>query len=112
MDTVDIGKEFGENLINRDKQQGDGKAGAIEFRTRYLFALDNKGVWENDDQYIILNFQNVKRLGPSFSNEAFAYFTKYAKPERIRRKIKFINLDIVQESILDLELKNGYSAYR
>ncbi len=106
---IDIGKEFYHRLANRDDRQGDGKKTAVEFREKYLSDLDNSNVWKDDKEIIQLDFINVKKLGPSFANEAFAYFTQYAQPERILKKIKLLNISKVKELIILQELKTGYS---
>lgn len=105
---VDVGKQFYHRLANRDQRQGDGKYSAVEFRDKYLKFLDNEEAWRTDKEEIVLDFTNVKKIGPSFANEAFAYFTKYAKPERIFKKIVFKNISQVQRMIIHEELDTGY----
>ena len=109
MKEVDVGGEFHHRLANRNLYQGDGRHTAEQFRQRYLYQLDNEEAWKNDRMSITFNFQNVKKIGPSFANEAFAYFMKYTSPENLKRKIVFKNLSNVQEIIIDEELKSGYS---
>ena len=106
---VDVGNEFYYRLANRDENQGDGKKTAIEFREKYLRDLDDKAAWQVSDPFIILDFTNVKKIGPSFANEAFAFFTKYATPEKILKKIILKNTTNVQQSIIEEELEAGYN---
>lgn len=105
---IDVEKDFYHRLANRDRFQGDGKHTAQEFRTKYLSELDTKDSWRDEKEFITFDFQNVKKLGPSFASEAFGYFTQYAKPERILKKIKFINISNVKMMIIKQELETGY----
>ncbi len=105
---IDVGKDFYHRLANRDSRQGDGKFTAIDFRNRFLKSLDDEHVWPTDTEPIILDFANVKKIGPSFANEAFAYFTKYTSPEKILKKIVFKNATRVQLMIIQEELETGY----
>lgn len=105
---IDVGSDFHHRLANRDEKQGDGKFTAVEFRTKYLSIFDNKEVWDNNETLIILDFANVTKLGPSFANEAFAYFTRYAKPNRILEKIQLKNISDVKLLIIKEELESGY----
>ena len=59
--------------------------------------------------FIVLNFSNVKRLGPSWANEVFAYFTRYSSPERILKKIKLENISRVKRTTIEQEISTGYS---
>jgi hypothetical protein len=105
---IDIGKDFFVDLVNRDENQGDGQFTATQFRDKYLKEMTNQEFWQNPKSSIELDFQNVEVLGPSFANEAFAFFTKYAKPEVIKRVIKFINISQVKMSTIDVELDRSY----
>lgn len=105
---IDVGTEFHRRLTNRDKLQGDGRYTAVQFRERFLNSLDNQEYWKQDPEPIILDFKNVEKIGPSFANEAFAYFTKYAKPEVVLSKIKFENITTVQRILIEQEIKSGY----
>ncbi len=105
---VDVGKEFSPSLTNRDHLQRDGKNTGVDFRKKYLISLDDKGEWQNSSTFITLDFGNVKRLGPSWANEVFAYFTKYANPELVLKKISIKNISRVKESIIKQELNTGY----
>jgi hypothetical protein len=104
MKVINVGLEFYPRLANRNKHQGDGKNNAIEFRERYLQFLDDPKEWEDTRPVIALDFCDVKKIGPSFANEAFAYFIKYTTPEKLLSKISFFNLSRVQESIIKEEL--------
>ncbi len=108
MKSIDIGDVFSPNLLNRDHRQIDGKFSAVEFREKYLDFLDNKDVWESDEVTIEIDFRNVRRLGPSWANEAFAYFTQYAKPTRILKKIRLVHITEVKLDIVKQELETGY----
>ena len=109
MPTIDVGITFYHRLANRDRNQGDGKYNAVEFRTRFLSSLDNAEVWRKTTEPIILDFKNVKKIGPSFANEAFGYFTKYVKPKEFFKKVEFVNITAVQKMIIDEELESGYA---
>jgi STAS-like domain of unknown function (DUF4325) len=109
MPTIDVGTEFYHRLANRDKNQGDGKHTAVEFRTRYLAHLDNPAAWQSSGETIILDFANVKKIGPSFANEAFGYFTKYVKPADFLKRVQFRNISDVQLMIIKEELDSGYT---
>ena len=111
MNTINVANDFYFRLVNRNKYQGDGLHHAEEFRNKYLSDLDKIEAWSDDNEYILLDFKNVKKIGPSFANEAFAFFTKYAKPEQIFKKISFKNLTKVQDIIIRTELEAGYSSY-
>ncbi len=110
MKTVDIGKEFYHRLANRDEYQGDGKYTAVDFRSKYLSELDNSEAWSKTGVFIVLDFQNVKTIGPSFANEAFAHFMRYTNtnPERFLDKVKFINISDVHRLIIKEELESGF----
>lgn len=107
--TIDVGKDFYHRLANRDDRQGDGKHTAVQFRKKYLSSLDDSEAWNEQTEPITLDFANVKKIGPSFANEAFGYFTKYAKPEAFYKKVRFINITNVQKMIIDEELQSGYT---
>ncbi len=109
MPTIDVGKEFYHRLANRDKNQGDGKHTAVDFRSRFLSSLDNPQIWNITTEPIILDFKNVKKIGPSFANEAFGYFTKYVKPKEFFKKVQFTNITDVQRMIIEEELESGYA---
>ena len=74
----------------------------------FLKYLDQRSYWKTDNKPIILNFEDVEKIGPSFANEAFAYFTKYASPDKILKRIIFKNITQVQRSIIKNELITGY----
>jgi len=108
MKTVDVGKEFYHRLANRDENQGDGKHTALEFWNKYLSELDKAEAWTTSNEFIVLDFQNVKKIGPSFANEAFGHFMKYTDPNNFLKKIKFINISDVHRLIIKEELEAGY----
>ena len=105
---VDVGKSFYPRLAHRNKNQGDGKHTATEFREQFLSEFDNESFWKDPQPSIILDFSNVKKIGPSFANEAFAFFTKYAPPEKILRVVVIENATTVQYAIIREELESGY----
>lgn len=106
---VDVGKDFYFRLANRNELQGDGTFNAIEFRTKYLSILDSIESWKTLEKEVIFDFSNVKRIGPSFANEAFAYFMRYTNPDNFFKKVEFINIDKeVDLPIIIKELKAGY----
>ena len=109
MKTINIGEEFSPSLTNRDKQQRDGTFTGEQFREKYLAGLDGAEFWGNNETFIALDFHDVKRLGPSWANEVFAYFTQYGKPEEVLKKIKLINITRVKEAIILQEIETGYS---
>lgn len=106
---INIAIEFYPRLVNRDSNQGDGSFNAIDFRNKFLQSIDSIDAWKSDRPEIELDFTGVEKLGPSFANEAFAYFTKYAKPEQIKKKIIFSNISKIKNETIDIELKDGYS---
>lgn len=109
MRTVDVGKEFYHRLANRDEHQGDGKYTAVEFRVRYLSELDKPEAWSTTAEFIIFDFQNVKKIGPSFANEAFGYFMQYTDPKKFLQKVKFVNISDVHLMIIKEELEAGFA---
>lgn len=109
MSAIDIGRNFSPRLVNRNKHQGDGRYTAEEFRKKYLNFLDNEQLWKEAGNEVILDFANVEKIGPSFANEAFAYFSKYAKKREILEKIKLINITKIKRAIITEEIESGYS---
>ncbi len=109
MEKIDIGKEFYSRLTNRDDKQRDGKYNGIEFRNKFLSGLYNDKAWKDDSVFIELDFSNVSKMGPSWANEVFAYFTKYGTPSKVLQKIKIVNISRVKRSIIEQELEAGYS---
>lgn len=107
--TIDVGRDFFVDLVNRDTNQGDGLYTAVEFRQKYLGDLMKPEFWMKPKEYIVLDFSHVEVLGPSFANEAFAFFTQYnAKPETILHVIKFDPISRVKLSTIKVELEQGY----
>jgi hypothetical protein len=104
--TIDVGKEFYHRLANRDERQGDGKHTAVEFREKYLAGFDNPAAWTPTSTIsVTLDFSHVQKIGPSFANEAFAYFGKYASPVEILQRIKIVNASKVQLFIIQQEVE-------
>lgn len=110
MRRVDIAVEFYRRLANRNERQGDGTHNAIAFRERFLKHLDTQAAWANPrpEDRTILNFAGVKKIGPSFANEAFGYFMKYCKPTEFLAVVQIENASVVQEQIIREELESGY----
>lgn len=105
--SIDVGNEFYHRLANRNKHQGDGKYNAEEFRHKYLADFDNEKVWRDGKKTITFDFSNVKKIGPSFANEAFAYFVKFASPKQILKQIVITNATKVQMMIIEEELESA-----
>ena len=108
MEVIKISEDFYNRLANRNDRQGDGSHNAIEFRNKYLKKCENQEFWKGNE-IITFDFSGVEKIGPSFANEAFAYFLKYTDPKTLKSKIKFINTTKVQSLIIDEEIKSGYS---
>ena len=108
MKTIDIKSQFSDSLTNRDEFQRDGKFTGVEFREKFLKELDNAEAWMDNNPFITLDFSNVKRLGPSWANEVFAFFTKFANPKQILKKIVFKNISAVKLAIIEKEIETGY----
>lgn len=108
MKSVDVGKEFYHRLGNRDEHQGDGQYTAVDFRNRFLSELDDNKAWTRSGVFIVLDFKNVRKIGPSFANEAFGYFMKYTNPSSFLKKVQFKNISEVQLIIIKEELESGY----
>lgn len=100
---------FATKVVNRNEKQGDGKNTAIEFRNKYLIDFDNPTTWGDLSNSIIIDFSGVEKLSPSFADEAFGYFTRYANPEKIKSMFNFRNLTKIQTMILDNELQDAYA---
>lgn len=105
---IDVGKDFYHRLVNRNHLQGDGQHTAIEFREKYFSDMD-EAWWKSGREQITLDFGNVKTLGPSWANEAFAHFTQFAKPKEILARIKLVNISEVKMQIILNELEAGRS---
>lgn len=112
MKTINVGKDFYPRLANRDPSQGDGKHHAIEFRNKFLKELDSEEAWKSEESFIELDFSEVDKIGPSFANEAFAFFTQYASPEKILNKILFKRITTVKRAIIERELQTGYNSLK
>lgn len=101
---------FCTRLTNRNKAQGDGKHTAEEFRKLYMSKCLKEDFWSSTET-ITFDFQDVIKIGPSFANEAFAYFMgKFSiNKKKFNEHIKFINISRVQNLIIQQELDSGYS---
>ena len=110
MNTVNVGLDFSPYLINRGGQQMDGAFSGQAFRNKYLADLDDAARWHDSELCVVLDFGEVKRLGPSWANEVFAFFTKYGKPGIILKKIKLVNISKVKRDIIQVEIDTGYYA--
>ena len=100
MITINIGKDFSPSLVYKES--------AFCFRDTYLSFLDNDDIWKDDATEIILDFSRVKRIGPAWSNEVFAYFRKYANTDQILKKINIINASSTKKTIIQFEIDSGY----
>ncbi len=105
---IDVGKEFSDYLVNRNKLQGDGSSTAEQFRDRFLKELENDQWWSGEDS-IVLNFKNVRTLGPSWANEVFAYYTEKRVKELIFKKIILKDISVVKREIIEQEIESGYA---
>jgi len=103
---IDVAKQFATHLkygVPLDDNER-GRSG-LEFRERFLKELDNPDAWKNKDPFIVLDFEGVKRISPSFAYVGFAYFRKYAPAERIEKKIHKVNLSPIKRFTIDLEVQ-------
>lgn len=106
---IAIATEFSPNLVNRNKDQGDGRYTADEFRVKFLGALDDLGWWSDPENKVYFDFRDVKTLTPSWANEAFAYFTKFDfNSDRILKQLHFENISRIKMSTIKEELDSGY----
>ena len=105
---IAVADEFHHRLVNRDERQGDGQHNAVRFRTQFLSELANRDAWRSKGVFIELDFSNVTKIAPSFANEAFAFFTQFAEPDEVLKKISIVNASTVQREIIKMELKTGY----
>ncbi|MBI4356348.1 MAG: STAS-like domain-containing protein [Gammaproteobacteria bacterium] len=107
---IKIAEVFHRRLVNRDDLQGDGKNTAVEFRDKFLKDLDNKDWWDDSSKTIEIDFDGVETLGPSWANEAFAYFTKFnVKPAKFFTKVIFKNISAVKKATVRTEIETGYN---
>lgn len=101
--------DFYSHLVNRDENQGDGKNTAVQFREKFLAELGNHEWWRDTSKKIKLNFKDVETLGPSWANEAFAYFTVFdIKPDVFFEKVVCEDISQVKKTIIQIELEAGY----
>jgi epoxyqueuosine reductase QueG len=100
---VDIGTEFNTALLYRSSTQGPNSG--EDFRKKYLSRLDNNDAWQwkTSDVFVVLDFKNVEVLSPSFADEAFGYFTKYANNIDIFKRI-IVNIKRIHEEIIKEEV--------
>lgn len=110
MSRIDVGADFYHRLANRNERQGDGSHNAIQFRDKFLKHLDSEQAWQNQKsvERVVLDFGKVKKIGPSFANEAFGYFMKFCTPDEFLKVVVLENASRVQEMIVREELKAGY----
>ncbi len=103
--------QFCKRLTNRNKSQGDGEHTAEDFRKQYMSNCLKEDFWSSDDT-ITFDFSEVIKIGPSFANEAFAFFMggKFnVDKKKFNEHIKFKHISRVQELIIQQELDSGYS---
>ena len=93
--------EFCKRLTNRNKSQGDGEHTAEEFRKLYMTQCQKEDFW-NGKETITFDFSDVIKIGPSFANEAFAFFMgKFnVDKKKFNEHIKFKNISRVQNLII------------
>lgn len=109
MRRIDVADEFYHRLANRDSSQGDRLHTGLEFRRKFLSELDDEAFWSAPQRpTIVLDFRGVQKIGPSFANEAFTYFTKYADLKTLLSILTFENISPVQRAIVMEELEAGY----
>jgi len=110
MRRVDVAMQFYHRLANRNERQGDGTHNAIQFREAFLKHLDRADVWKSPgaEDRVVLDFRGVKKIGPSFANEAFGYFMKFCRPDEFLKVVTLENASRVQELIIREELDSGY----
>lgn len=110
MNFIKMAEEFGERLVNRNSSQGDGKHTAVEFRKRFLSDLDVPEWWRVTSNIVEIDFSGVRTLGPSWANEAFAYFTAMdLSPKKILEHIHFRNISDIKLQTIKTELESGYA---
>ena len=105
---INVAQDFSPVLRNRNKLQTDGLYTGEEFRETFLKEADCKEWWSNKDT-ITLDFDGVITLGPSWANEAFAYFSQYGiNFEKMKKKFIFLNLTEVKKRIIENEVNEGH----
>lgn len=102
--------DFCKRLTNRNKAQGDGEHTAEEFRKVYMSECLKEEFW-NSKETICFDFTDVIKIGPSFANEAFAFFMGKFNVDKAKfnEHILFKNISRVQKLIIQQELESGYS---
>lgn len=108
--TIEIAKEFSDYLVNRNERQGDGTKTGVEFRATFLKPLESDEWWNDDKETLVLDFDRVSTIGPSWANEVFAYYTDKHSVGEIRSKILLKNLSPIKKEIVDIEIESGYSS--
>ena len=102
-------KVFSKILRNRNKNQTDGQNTGEDFRKKYLEELDSKDWWDDDNKKIILDFEDVITIGPSWANEVFAYFCKFnVDSKKFFEKIIIKNLSNIKEETIKTEIDGGH----
>lgn len=76
----------------------------VIFRETYLKDLDCQEAWNDPTPFIVFDFSGVTHISPSFAFHAFAYFRKYASPDQILNKIRFINISEVKYFTIEFEV--------
>lgn len=106
---IKIVSDFSDTLINRDKDQGDGTFTGVDFREKYLKVADSEDWWKKKSDVITLDFEGVDTLGPSWTNEVFAFFTKYdVDDKRVLERFNLINISSVKLALIKREITSGY----
>ena len=105
---IDVGVEFNSLLENRNKNQGNGKFHAEEFRDKYLKELEDPAFWQTpEENYITLDFTNVDKIGPSFANEAFGFFMKLTDESTFKKVVIFKNTQPIHDLVINIELNSA-----
>lgn len=108
---INIKEQFSDRLVYRDSFQGIYKYSAKNFRELFLKELETVKWWGDDSKLIELNFKDVETISPSWANEVFAFYTENYDPDKVKKKIKLVNISSVKRLIINLEIDLGYSNY-
>lgn len=107
MKTVDVGKEFYPKLIYRTP--ASGSYSAKEFRRTFLKDFETPEAWKKESPAgIRLDFSHVEAILPSFANEAFAFFARYADADEILRRIELVNISNLRRQLIKDEIQSAY----
>ena len=106
--TVYLVEEFWDELSNTAIA---GKRTGAFLRELFMEHMDNQKFWDNvNSPAIRFDFTGVRKITPSFANDAFAYFTKYANATKVLKVIEFVNITNIKRAIINLEVEQGHYA--